>query len=220
MECYFNGCEHPARTGETTCDFHKHRRACIVPDCHNQVFARQRCVRHGGKRQCTAPNCSANARKDGVCARHGARIVKRVCMIEGCTNVAHRDNKCIRHGGRRPCKIDGCETHARSRGYCWRHRPASLTPNEDAAGTDGDDVFSNDDSSVSGGDNVNRDSDKNGVATVHLPSLDVTLSESEQYALAEEYDRVRKIDWDILNVLCHAGFSATMTYAVPMNFSQ
>ncbi|KDO21264.1 hypothetical protein SPRG_13563 [Saprolegnia parasitica CBS 223.65] len=212
MTCYFNGCQQPARINESTCEFHKHRRACIVPDCHNQVFARQRCVRHGGRRQCTAPNCTANARMDGVCGRHGARIVKRICTMEGCTSVAHRDNKCIRHGGRRQCKIDGCETHARSRGYCWRHRPVPSIAIED--GPDADDVLSNDDSSVNGGDNVEMNNDKtqdvNG-----MTSLDVAISDYMQQALDREFNWM--IDMQILDVLCDDGFWANIVVGDPMD---
>ncbi|OQR88818.1 hypothetical protein ACHHYP_06617 [Achlya hypogyna] len=123
-QCYFNGCQRPSADDNDKCSFHKHRRPCEVAGCRNQVFARHRCVRHGGKRICTAPGCNANVRKDGLCARHGEPKPKRTCSVTGCENVPHRCGRCIRHGGGRPCHFPGCETHARSGGFCWRHRPA------------------------------------------------------------------------------------------------
>ncbi|KDO21262.1 hypothetical protein SPRG_13561 [Saprolegnia parasitica CBS 223.65] len=124
MSCFFNGCENPVVSGGTQCIFHKSRRPCIEPGCHNQVFARSRCVRHGGKRRCMVHGCVANARLHGVCSRHGAAREKPRCSVDGCVSVAHRHGKCIRHGGGRPCRFGDCTTNARSGGFCWRHRPA------------------------------------------------------------------------------------------------
>ncbi|EQC40220.1 hypothetical protein SDRG_02868 [Saprolegnia diclina VS20] len=106
------------------CEFHRNRRSCQFKGCHNQVFARNLCVRHGGKRLCIHPGCPSNARTAGCCARHGPATPKRTCSEVSCDNIAHRLGRCIRHGGGRPCKARACSTHARSGGYCWRHRPS------------------------------------------------------------------------------------------------
>ncbi|KAH9119337.1 hypothetical protein LEN26_007452 [Aphanomyces euteiches] len=34
--------------------------------------------------------------------------------------------KCFRHGGSKFCKMEGCVTYARNRGYCTRHTPPHL----------------------------------------------------------------------------------------------
>ncbi|EQC40239.1 hypothetical protein SDRG_02887 [Saprolegnia diclina VS20] len=125
MTCFFNACTNPRLPNGTQCAFHKSRRPCIEPGCHNQVFARSRCVRHGGKRRCSVSECTANARLHGVCSRHGAARGKPNCSTDNCASIAHRNGKCIRHGGGRPCHFPDCKTHARSGGYCWRHRPAT-----------------------------------------------------------------------------------------------
>ncbi|KDO15901.1 hypothetical protein SPRG_18562, partial [Saprolegnia parasitica CBS 223.65] len=49
-ECFFNGCTNSVMHGSWKCEFHKNRAKCTgSSSCHNQVFARNLCVRHGGK---------------------------------------------------------------------------------------------------------------------------------------------------------------------------
>ncbi|OQS04663.1 hypothetical protein THRCLA_03124 [Thraustotheca clavata] len=124
------GCENPCRPNSDKCHFHRNRRTCVIEGCPNQVFARQRCVRHGGKPLCSHNGCTANARTGGVCSRHGAALQKRVCSVACCSRVAHRKFLCIRHGGGRQCHVQDCATHARSGGYCWRHRPENAIEQE------------------------------------------------------------------------------------------
>ncbi|KDO21265.1 hypothetical protein SPRG_13564 [Saprolegnia parasitica CBS 223.65] len=128
MSCCFNKCSQPSLPLSNKCAFHRNRRSCQVDDCHNQVFARNLCVRHGGKRLCSYPECLSNARIAGRCARHGTDAPKRTCNEASCYRIAHRLGRCIRHGGGRPCKTRACPTHARSGGYCWRHRPSVSSP--------------------------------------------------------------------------------------------
>ncbi|OQR82493.1 hypothetical protein ACHHYP_15938 [Achlya hypogyna] len=120
--CVFNGCPNRPVKSLDKCKFHRGRAKCAVDNCANQVYARQRCIRHGGKRSCVFPGCHSNARSGSFCCRHGADNTKQLCSQEGCDRVAHLRQRCVRHGGGRPCLIDGCTTHARAGGYCWRHR--------------------------------------------------------------------------------------------------
>ncbi|KAF0720471.1 Aste57867_264 [Aphanomyces stellatus] len=119
--CFFNDCTHVVAPGSWKCDFHRNRSRCLVALCQNQVYARHLCVRHGGKRRCDVPDCDRNVRLGSLCVRHGAGSAKKQCTEAGCSNVAHKRQKCVRHGGGRQCHIDGCKTHARSGGYCYRH---------------------------------------------------------------------------------------------------
>ncbi|OQS05081.1 kinesin, partial [Thraustotheca clavata] len=108
--------------GSWKCEFHKNRAKCTgSTTCHNQVFARNLCVRHGGKKPCLSEGCTGNARIGNFCSRHGASTMKKHCTEEGCTKVAHARQKCVRHGGGRRCRIEACEAHARNGGYCFRH---------------------------------------------------------------------------------------------------
>ncbi|OQR90720.1 hypothetical protein ACHHYP_05298 [Achlya hypogyna] len=138
MRCYFNGCLNAAAPASAKCAFHRHRRQCHEAGCRNQVFARNRCVRHGGKRTCVHPGCTANARRNNVCSRHGVRPDKRECSVPACANLAHRFQRCISHGGRRDCRITGCTTHARSGGFCWKHRHSNQFPSSPTASTGSD----------------------------------------------------------------------------------
>ncbi|OQR86682.1 hypothetical protein ACHHYP_10236 [Achlya hypogyna] len=127
VSCVFNGCSNPPLgDGETKCGFHRHRRQCQVPNCCNQVYARQLCVRHGGKRICATEGCLRNARIALFCAQHARTPVRtEICSVDGCPRVAHLRHRCVRHGGGRQCKVASCKTHARRGGYCWRHRVMS-----------------------------------------------------------------------------------------------
>ncbi|OQR80941.1 hypothetical protein ACHHYP_16975 [Achlya hypogyna] len=120
--CFFNGCTNNVIPGSWKCEFHKNRAKCTGSStCHNQVFARNLCVRHGGKKPCIHEGCTGNARIGNYCSRHGASTSKKMCTEEGCTKVAHARQKCVRHGGGRRCRIDACEAHARNGGFCFRH---------------------------------------------------------------------------------------------------
>ncbi|EQC36485.1 hypothetical protein SDRG_05939 [Saprolegnia diclina VS20] len=121
-ECFFNGCTNSVMHGSWKCEFHKNRAKCTGSStCHNQVFARNLCVRHGGKKPCIHSGCTGNARIGNYCSRHGASTSKKMCTEEGCTKVAHARQKCVRHGGGRRCRIEACEAHARNGGFCFRH---------------------------------------------------------------------------------------------------
>ncbi|KAF0722350.1 hypothetical protein Ae201684P_010003 [Aphanomyces euteiches] len=126
--CYFKGCENAVVDGSLKCSFHRHRTQCAIQDCHNQVYARNLCVRHGGKKPCLHEGCTGNARRGDFCTRHGATSYKKVCSEPGCSRVAHARQKCVRHGGGRKCNAQGCETHARTRlgGFCHRHSMQQL----------------------------------------------------------------------------------------------
>ncbi|KAH9106446.1 hypothetical protein LEN26_012759 [Aphanomyces euteiches] len=119
--CYFNDCNNQVLPGSWKCIFHRHRARCLMDNCQNQVYARNLCVRHGGKKQCEFAGCTLNARLGNVCSKHGAGDMKKRCTHEGCTKQAHERQKCVRHGGGRKCKMHGCQTHARSGGFCSRH---------------------------------------------------------------------------------------------------
>ncbi|CAK4071270.1 unnamed protein product [Aphanomyces euteiches] len=122
MKCYFNDCPEDATPNSWKCTFHRHRRACQVDECRNQVYARRLCVRHGGKRQCQVPFCGTNIRVGTFCTKHGGEANKRYCKIEGCNKQAHLQGKCVRHGGGRLCKTEGCTAHARHGSFCKRHQ--------------------------------------------------------------------------------------------------
>ncbi|KAF0738519.1 hypothetical protein Ae201684P_019815 [Aphanomyces euteiches] len=126
--CFFNGCNNAAEPDSFKCLFHSHRGRCRVEDCHNQVYARNLCVRHGGKRQCAFEGCLLNSRVGPFCTRHSPSEAVRRCSQENCSNQAHLNGRCFRHGGNRFCKIDGCVTYARNRGYCTRHTPRPIAP--------------------------------------------------------------------------------------------
>ncbi|OQS07731.1 hypothetical protein THRCLA_00272 [Thraustotheca clavata] len=128
MSCIFNGCLNLAIPGTEKCEFHRGRTKCLVEGCANQVYARQLCIRHGGKKLCQAAGCLSNARSGEFCCRHGADNTKQTCKEPGCHRIAHLRQKCVRHGGGRPCKAEGCTTHARIGGYCWRHRIPNTQP--------------------------------------------------------------------------------------------
>ncbi|KDO18959.1 hypothetical protein SPRG_21414 [Saprolegnia parasitica CBS 223.65] len=119
--CFFNGCTNPRLPMSVKCDFHKHRLQCLHDGCHNQVYARHRCVRHGGKLRCAHPTCDRNVRLGAFCSTHGQSTAKRHCSEPGCTTQAHARGLCVRHGGGRPCAAPGCPLHARTRGFCARH---------------------------------------------------------------------------------------------------
>ncbi|RHY94329.1 hypothetical protein DYB35_011663 [Aphanomyces astaci] len=127
VSCFFNDCHLDTDTNDSSswkCAFHKHRSRCLVSDCHNQVYARNLCVRHGGKRACVAPGCSANARVGNLCSKHATPATKKLCMVDGCTKQAHARYKCVRHGGGSQCKAMGCISNSRSNGMCSRHAKA------------------------------------------------------------------------------------------------
>ncbi|CAK4079746.1 unnamed protein product [Aphanomyces euteiches] len=119
--CYFNGCNKPALPSSWRCLFHRNRGRCLVTDCHNQVYARKLCAKHGGKKQCAFAGCEMSARLANVCYRHGAGGLKKRCVHPGCSKPAQLRQRCVRHGGGRKCKVGGCDTHARSGGYCSKH---------------------------------------------------------------------------------------------------
>ncbi|KAF0718832.1 Aste57867_1456 [Aphanomyces stellatus] len=96
------------------------RGRCIVDNCENQIYARQRCCKHGAKKPCAVHGCALRARHNGVCFAHGAP--KKQCAEPGCPKPAQARQKCVKHGGGRTCKFHGCISHARSGGYCQRHR--------------------------------------------------------------------------------------------------
>ncbi|KAF0699732.1 Aste57867_9723 [Aphanomyces stellatus] len=121
--CFFNGCKNASVADTIKCLFHSHRGCCLVQDCHNQVYARNLCVRHGGKRQCAFDGCQLNSRVGAFCTRHSPSETVRRCSEGGCSSQAHLRGKCFRHGGSRLCKADGCATYARNRGFCARHTP-------------------------------------------------------------------------------------------------
>ncbi|KAF0712497.1 Aste57867_4808 [Aphanomyces stellatus] len=74
--CFFNDCFALVLVGSWKCHFHRHRARCVVLDCRNQVYARQRCVKHGGKRQCQVVGCSANSRVGHLCSQHASDSLK------------------------------------------------------------------------------------------------------------------------------------------------
>ncbi|OQR92950.1 hypothetical protein ACHHYP_03061 [Achlya hypogyna] len=207
MPCCFNACLNDAMPGGTKCSFHKSRRRCEEPGCHNQVFARNRCVRHGGKRQCSHDGCTANVRRANVCARHGALSAKRLCLDPGCTNVAHRNKRCIRHGGRRDCRVTGCETHARSGGYCWKHRrtplsPATTSKSDSASSMDTENDSASDDMYDIDDDYNYATSDAETCSSNDVDALDedillTCLSLSVDAAL----DDLDSLDWSILKTI-------------------
>ncbi|OQR91200.1 hypothetical protein THRCLA_09072 [Thraustotheca clavata] len=118
--CYFHGCNNKPMEGTVKCHFHRNRGLCRIPNCHNQVYARNLCVRHGGRHPCAFPGCSTNARLGQFCCKHSK--LKKLCQYPNCTNLIQINNLCIRHGGSKCCKYEGCSTPARTGGYCWRHR--------------------------------------------------------------------------------------------------
>ncbi|OQR83134.1 hypothetical protein ACHHYP_15061 [Achlya hypogyna] len=141
--CFFHGCTSKPLEGSVKCHFHRNRGLCRVPNCRNQVYARNLCVRHGGRHPCASPGCSTNARLGQFCCRHSK--LKKLCHYPGCTKVIQINNLCIRHGGSKNCQYEGCATPARCGGYCWRHRkhikrslapgfPASQPEHKDEAG--------------------------------------------------------------------------------------
>ncbi|KAF0719003.1 Aste57867_1346 [Aphanomyces stellatus] len=120
-KCFFNECDNDVDDSDWKCHFHKHRSRCLVDACHNQVYARNLCVRHGGKKACSVQGCSANARVGSLCSKHATPATKKVCMVDGCTKQAHARYKCVRHGGGSHCKVAGCTSNSRSNGMCSRH---------------------------------------------------------------------------------------------------
>ncbi|CAK4075965.1 unnamed protein product [Aphanomyces euteiches] len=127
--CQFNLCNNPVlEAGSTKCEFHRHRAQCSVPDCFNQVYARQLCARHGGKRKCEANDCEATAQANGFCVTHGGTTNKRFCIVQGCAKQAQLRQRCVRHGGGRYCKVTGCSHFVRLAGLCSRHSPADAAP--------------------------------------------------------------------------------------------
>ncbi|EQC30500.1 hypothetical protein SDRG_11816 [Saprolegnia diclina VS20] len=131
--CFFNGCTNPRLPMSVKCDFHKHRLQCLDDGCHNQVYARHRCVRHGGKLRCAHPTCDRNVRLGAFCSSHGQSTAKRHCSEPGCTTQAHARGLCVRHGGGRPCAAPGCPLHARTRGFCARHARHTNNPNNNSS---------------------------------------------------------------------------------------
>ncbi|KAF0684326.1 Aste57867_23692 [Aphanomyces stellatus] len=127
--CTFNGCTNAALVASSKCTFHKHRSHCIIPQCTNQVYARQRCVRHGGRKVCGAADCNAHVSGGGFCPKHGGHTRKRLCTAHGCSKQAHANQKCVRHGGGRYCQASGCAFHARLGGFCHHHNQ-DLIPHE------------------------------------------------------------------------------------------
>ncbi|ETV67323.1 hypothetical protein H257_16411 [Aphanomyces astaci] len=125
--CYFNECIAPAVDGTTKCHFHRHRGSCAVDNCHNQVYARQLCVKHGGKRRCAMPTCTANSRVGNLCSRHTTVELKKTCSEPGCTKQPRALGRCVSHGGGKKCLAPYCTANVRLTSYCSRHaQPVSL----------------------------------------------------------------------------------------------
>ncbi|ETV97372.1 hypothetical protein H310_09707 [Aphanomyces invadans] len=124
--CVFNGCTNDAMPHSFKCLFHVHRGQCSAEACHNQVYARGRCVRHGGKKKCRAVDCTVNARVGSFCTKHSPTHLIRTCSHPGCDKQAHWKRRCFRHGGARVCAVEGCVTYARNRGLCARHTPSPI----------------------------------------------------------------------------------------------
>ncbi|KAF0691146.1 Aste57867_17570 [Aphanomyces stellatus] len=81
LVCLFTNCNEPALDGLDRCFLHRHRRQCLVGNCTNQVYARNRCVRHGGKKKCQyAGGCRINVFVGDYCARH-ANQLRRAATI-------------------------------------------------------------------------------------------------------------------------------------------
>ncbi|CAK4665673.1 hypothetical protein LEN26_000237 [Aphanomyces euteiches] len=131
--CFFNGCGKPCQPNSWKCVFHRNRGRCLHHGCHNQVYARKLCAKHGGKKQCAVDGCEMSARLANVCYKHGAGSLKKRCTFEDCLKPAQLRQRCVRHGGGRRCKVAGCETHARSGGYCCRHGRLFLYESDPAA---------------------------------------------------------------------------------------
>ncbi|OQR95409.1 hypothetical protein THRCLA_07892 [Thraustotheca clavata] len=124
LRCSFNNCNNVVDTSSKSslkCYLHRFRHKCRIPNCPNQVYARQLCVRHGGKKLCEQPGCLSNARSGPFCSKHG-KAPTTLCSVQGCTRAAHLMRRCIRHGGGKQCIVDDCQANARARGVCWKHR--------------------------------------------------------------------------------------------------
>ncbi|KAG9410327.1 hypothetical protein AC1031_018362 [Aphanomyces cochlioides] len=125
--CTFSGCDRPSQPDSDKCYSHRTRKQCCVVGCTNVVYARQLCVRHGGKKQCLVDGCLASAQGGELCAAHGGEAIKRFCRVEGCERQSHAKRLCVHHGGGRLCQYSGCSHHARSGGFCHKHKFARQT---------------------------------------------------------------------------------------------
>ncbi|KAG9405225.1 hypothetical protein AC1031_004333 [Aphanomyces cochlioides] len=99
----------------------RNRAKCNAPNCTNQAYARNRCMRHGAKKPCIVEHCKASRRFGSYCSKHADVTQKKKCIVDGCDKQPHARGKCVRHGGGRRCKADGCMSHARIGVFCSRH---------------------------------------------------------------------------------------------------
>ncbi|OQR89938.1 hypothetical protein ACHHYP_05930 [Achlya hypogyna] len=130
--CFVLGCDLPPATGDK-CEKHKHRAKCQGdPSCHNQVYARGRCVRHGGKKPCLYHGCTGNARRNDKCHRHGGAR-HRLCSEPGCDKIVSERRKCSRHGDTALCHFPQCLLKARLQGFCGTHFRFKAKPIEPTA---------------------------------------------------------------------------------------
>ncbi|KAF0712617.1 Aste57867_4753 [Aphanomyces stellatus] len=120
--CEFKSCTNVAAADSSKCSFHRHRAACSIVGCFNQVYARRRCARHGGKRPCSMAGCGANAQGNAFCVLHGGVPAKKPCTVVGCAKHAQSGQRCLRHGGGRRCAVDDCSQYVRSGGRCLAHQ--------------------------------------------------------------------------------------------------
>ncbi|EQC31768.1 hypothetical protein SDRG_10557 [Saprolegnia diclina VS20] len=126
--CMFKDCRQEALYGCSKCAFHKRRKKCSFPECHNQVYARGLCVRHGGKKPCAIEHCTNAVNGGDYCVDHGGLATKRFCVVDGCKKQAHARKRCVRHGGGRICAAQGCGHHARLGGFCLAHTTPDAAP--------------------------------------------------------------------------------------------
>ncbi|RHY72244.1 hypothetical protein DYB30_009439 [Aphanomyces astaci] len=131
--CVFKDCTQPVHSSfpsssQSKCLFHRNRSQCEAPDCSNQAYARNRCVRHGAKQTCVADGCTQNRRLGLFCSKHADADSKKRCSVTGCDKLPHVRGLCVRHGGGRLCKAPDCTSHARIGLLCARHFHGLTSP--------------------------------------------------------------------------------------------
>lgn len=94
-ECSYDGCERPARGGNTICKFHQHR----------EWLARQG--------PCSVDGCDRQSSAGGLCQMHYHR--KRRGVPDWDALKPQR----MKRGAE--CSVDGCDRKVQARGYCTMH---------------------------------------------------------------------------------------------------
>jgi hypothetical protein len=97
------------------------KKQCLVLNCPGKPNAQGLCKEHTGSSASATP-AAASSSSSASGTSHKVPHRGKVCEVEGCDKVSRGSSKrCISHGGGKRCRFEGCETAARTLGFCKLH---------------------------------------------------------------------------------------------------